>query len=293
MTRLFCKACSSPAQELMEFIRLLPWWKPTLLRRTVPQGEKAAPYCSGPAQAQANGRQGVKVALVDLQVDRCAEECLHTPPIPWKQNQEVYQLRYVFGCAMEGSDLPCYILWPERTAEQSFWCIDAWKGDWVRLDTCACMAPLGIEHFLMLFASTHKGSGGQLQSKLWASLPAVYQRMPIWKICTGAPSRLRLGVFRRKGKHLRRGVKLIRTWLQRRRGYLRLALMLTVDGLECQTTPPRTRNVRIWRPHQLPLTRIGSTLAMRRCRTWQMTSTTLTSHGTPEVAPVRMRQEFS
>ena len=89
--------------------------------------------------------------LVDLQVDRCAEECLHTLPIPWKQNQEAYQLRYVFGYAMEGSDLPCYILWPERTAEQSFWCIDAWKGDWARLDTCAYMAPLGIEHFFDAF----------------------------------------------------------------------------------------------------------------------------------------------
>ena len=86
-----------------------------------------------------------------LQVDRCAEECLHTLPIPWKQNQEAYQLRYVFGYAMEGSDLPCYILWPTRTAEQSFWCIDAWKGDWVRLDKCAYMAPLGIEHFFDAF----------------------------------------------------------------------------------------------------------------------------------------------
>ena len=53
---------------------------------------------------------------------------------------------------------------------------------------------------LMLFASTHKGPGGQLQSKLWASLPAVYQRMPIWKICRGTRSRLRLGVFRLTGK---------------------------------------------------------------------------------------------
>ena len=33
--------------------------------------------------------------LVDLQVDRCAKECLNTLPIPWKQNQEAYQLRYV------------------------------------------------------------------------------------------------------------------------------------------------------------------------------------------------------
>ena len=89
--------------------------------------------------------------LVDIQVDRCAEECLNTLPIPWKQNQEAYQLRYVFGYAMDGSDLPCYILWPTRTAEQSFWCIDAWKGDWVRLDKCPYMAPLGIEHFFDAF----------------------------------------------------------------------------------------------------------------------------------------------
>ena len=56
--------------------------------------------------------------LVDLQIDRCAEECLNTLPIPWKQNQEAYQLRYVFEYAMEGSDLPCYILWPKGAAGQ-------------------------------------------------------------------------------------------------------------------------------------------------------------------------------
>ena len=84
-------------------------------------------------------------------IDRCAGECLNTLPIPWKPNQEAYQLRYVFGYAMEGSDLPCYIVWPTRTAEQSFWCIDAWKGDWVRLDKCGYMAPMGIEHFFDAF----------------------------------------------------------------------------------------------------------------------------------------------
>eukprot|EP00434_Breviolum_minutum_P043702 symbB.v1.2.038970.t1/scaffold6269.1/size19506/1 len=89
--------------------------------------------------------------LSDLQVDRYAEETLNTLPIPWKQDQEAYQLRYVFGYAMDGSDLPCYILWPLRSDEQSFWCIDAWKGDWVRLDRCAHMAPLGIEHFFDAF----------------------------------------------------------------------------------------------------------------------------------------------
>ena len=89
--------------------------------------------------------------LADLQINRCAGECLNTLPIPWKPNQEAYQLRYVFGYAMEGSDLPCYIVWPTRTAEQSFWCIDAWKGDWVRLDKCGHLAPMGIEHFFDAF----------------------------------------------------------------------------------------------------------------------------------------------
>ena len=89
--------------------------------------------------------------LLDIQVDRCAGECWNTLPIPWKRNQEAYQLRYVFGYAMDGSDLPCYILWPTRTAEQSFWCIDASKGDWVRLDKCSYIAPLGVEHFFDAF----------------------------------------------------------------------------------------------------------------------------------------------
>ena len=40
--------------------------------------------------------------------------------IPWKPNQEAYQLRCVFGYAMDGSDLPCYILWSIRTVEKSF-----------------------------------------------------------------------------------------------------------------------------------------------------------------------------
>ena len=89
--------------------------------------------------------------LSNLQIDQHAAETLHTLPIPWKQDQDAYQLRYVFGYAMDGSDLPCYILWPVRSPEQSFWCIDAWKGDWVRLDRCDHMAPLGIEHFFDAF----------------------------------------------------------------------------------------------------------------------------------------------
>ena len=93
----------------------------------------------------------VRRLFLDIQVDRCADECWNTLPIPWMPNQEAYQLRYVFGYAMDGSDLPCYMLWPTRTVEQSFWCIDAWKGDWIRLDKCSFIAPMGIEHFFDAF----------------------------------------------------------------------------------------------------------------------------------------------
>ena len=86
-----------------------------------------------------------------IQVDRCATQCWNTLPIPWKQDQEAYQLRYVFGYAMDGTDLPCHLLWPVRTADQSFWCLDAWKGDWIQLDKCGFIAPVGIEHFFDAF----------------------------------------------------------------------------------------------------------------------------------------------
>ena len=58
----------------------------------------------------------VRRLFSDIQVDRCANECWNTLPIPWKPNQEAYQLRYVFGYAMDGSDLPCYML----AADQHF-----------------------------------------------------------------------------------------------------------------------------------------------------------------------------
>ena len=89
--------------------------------------------------------------LSKINVDECATQCWNTLPIPWKQDQETYQLRYVFGYAMDGTDLPCYILWPIRTEDHSFWCLDAWKGDWVQLDKCGFIAPVGIEHFFDAF----------------------------------------------------------------------------------------------------------------------------------------------
>ena len=66
--------------------------------------------------------------------------------------KKTYQMRYVFAYTMDDTDLPCYILWPIRTEDNSFWCLDAWKGDWVQLDRRGFMAPVGIEQFFDAFS---------------------------------------------------------------------------------------------------------------------------------------------
>ena len=116
--------------------------------------------------------------LSKINVDECAAQCWNTLPIPWKQDQETYELRYVFGYAMDGTDLPCYILWPIRTEDHSFWCLDAWKEDWVQLDKCGFIAPVGIEHFFDA-ALAHNDPGEQQQVKLWVFLLAILRRILI------------------------------------------------------------------------------------------------------------------
>ena len=71
----------------------------------------------------------VSKQLLKVKVDACVDQCLNTLPILCKHDQADYQLRYVFGYAMDGTEMPCYILWPVRTEDNSFWCVDAWKGD--------------------------------------------------------------------------------------------------------------------------------------------------------------------
>ena len=91
--------------------------------------------------------------LVDLQVDRCAEECLNTLPIPWKQNQEAYQLRYVFGYATTffgphgQQNNPCGALMPGKVIGYG------WTNvlTWLRWESNTSLMP---------FALTHKGPGG-------------------------------------------------------------------------------------------------------------------------------------
>ena len=135
--------------------------------------------------------------LVDLQVDRCAEECLHTLPIPWgnrtkrrtsldmsldTQWKEVTFLATFFGLHGQQNN-PSGALMPGKVIGCG------WTNvlTWLRWE---------LNTSLMPFALTHKGPGGSRN-----------------------PSS-RLGVSRLKGRHLLLSVKSIRTWVRERRVYL-------------------------------------------------------------------------
>ena len=54
-------------------------------------------------QTQADGGQGLESTFKPSNRSACSRDTLHTLPIPWKQNQDAYQPRYVFGYAMEAA----------------------------------------------------------------------------------------------------------------------------------------------------------------------------------------------
>ena len=144
MILLSCKVFVSPARELTESIRHWPLLKLSLQKRTAPQGAKATPHGCGLAQTPADGySRTFKWIVVLMSVG------IRSP----FRGSEIKRLT--------SSDMSLATEWMAVTfratffgphgLEQSFWCIDAWKGDWVRLDKCSYMAPVGIEHFFDSF----------------------------------------------------------------------------------------------------------------------------------------------
>lgn len=61
----------------------------------------------------------------------------NTLPIPFKRGEN-WRCRYAYAYGLDGSDLPCLTLWPERTAAGSFWLLDC--------ATTAFYATSGIEN---------------------------------------------------------------------------------------------------------------------------------------------------
>ena len=127
-----------------------------------------------------------------------------------------------------------------RVAEQSFWCIDAWKGDWVRMDKMFFLwLRWESSTCLMPFALSHKGPGEQQpHAKLWTFPLAMFQKIPIlsrgMRTSSFTPRRIPV---ERKTPAAKRDVD-----------QDMVAKEESVSDAEsecqgCQTTPPQTLNV--------------------------------------------------
>ena len=62
--------------------------------------------------------------------------------------------RFVYGYSLDGSDFPCYFLWPHRTQDNNFWLLESQTHRYVDLSLADFLQPLGVpgvQHFYDAF----------------------------------------------------------------------------------------------------------------------------------------------
>ena len=75
-----------------------------------------------------------------------------TPLAPVHGKTPLHGRRFVYGYSLDGSDFPCYFLWPVRTQEDSFWLLESQTQRYVDLEQAGFLRPLGIRHFYDAFS---------------------------------------------------------------------------------------------------------------------------------------------
>ena len=60
--------------------------------------------------------------------------------------------RFVYGYSLDGSDFPCYFLWPRRTPGDSFGLLESQTHRYVDLSQAGFLRPLAIRHFYDAFS---------------------------------------------------------------------------------------------------------------------------------------------
>ena len=53
----------------------------------------------------------------------------------------------MYGYSLDGSDFPCYLVWPWRTDSNSFFLLESQSRRYVALDQAGFLHPLGLRHF--------------------------------------------------------------------------------------------------------------------------------------------------
>ena len=70
-----------------------------------------------------------------------------TPMMPMSSKTPLHGRRFVYGYSLDGSDFPCYLIWPWRTAGNSFFLLESQSRRYVDLDQAGFLHPLGLRHF--------------------------------------------------------------------------------------------------------------------------------------------------
>ena len=70
-----------------------------------------------------------------------------TPLAPNAGKTPLHGRRFVYGYSLDGSDFPCYLLWPLRTRASSFCLLESQTRRYVDLAQAGFLHPLGLRHF--------------------------------------------------------------------------------------------------------------------------------------------------
>ena len=70
-----------------------------------------------------------------------------TPLAPDTGKTPLHGRRFVYGYSLDGSDFPCYLLWPLRTRAGSFCLLESQTRRYVDLEQAGFLHPLGLRHF--------------------------------------------------------------------------------------------------------------------------------------------------
>ena len=70
-----------------------------------------------------------------------------TPMSPSPGKIPLHGRRFVYGYSLDGSDFPCYLLWPIRTQTGSYCLLESQTRRYVDIEHTGHLCPLGLRHF--------------------------------------------------------------------------------------------------------------------------------------------------
>ena len=89
---------------------------------------------------------------------------VHSGGTPHLHEPMLHERRFIYGYGLDGSDFPCYLMWPERVgSEQSVALLDSQANWWCKLTEVGYMCPLDLHHLMDAFRITAELSSAHLR----------------------------------------------------------------------------------------------------------------------------------